>query len=89
MDPPAHAAVLLETMETLPATTAHAVETRSRSARGVSGLAQSERMLAHEHEQYCDKCEALAVQAALTNEWMDKQGVPNLQASWIAYHYPE
>lgn len=29
------------------------------------------------------------VQAALTNEWMEKQGVPNLQASWIAYHYPE
>ncbi|MEO5960688.1 MAG: group II intron reverse transcriptase/maturase, partial [Opitutaceae bacterium] len=28
------------------------------------------------------------VQAALTNEWLDKQGVPNLQASWIAYHYP-
>ena len=45
-------------------------------------------MLAHEHEQYCDKCEALAVQAALTNEWLDKQGVPNLQALWIAYHYP-
>jgi RNA-directed DNA polymerase len=29
------------------------------------------------------------VQAALTNEWMDQHGVPNLQASWIAYHYPE
>jgi RNA-directed DNA polymerase len=29
------------------------------------------------------------VQAALTNEWLEKQGVPNLQASWIAYHYPE
>lgn len=29
------------------------------------------------------------VQAALTNEWLDQQGVPNLQASWIAYHYPE
>ena len=28
------------------------------------------------------------VQAALTNEWLDKQGVPNLQALWIAYHYP-
>jgi RNA-directed DNA polymerase len=28
------------------------------------------------------------VQAALTNEWLDKQGVPNLQATWIAYHYP-
>jgi hypothetical protein len=23
------------------------------------------------------------VQAALTNEWLDKQGVPNLQAIWI------
>ena len=29
------------------------------------------------------------VQAALTNEWLDQQGVPNLQASWIAYHYPD
>jgi hypothetical protein len=28
------------------------------------------------------------VQGSLTNEWLDKQGVPNLQASWIAYHYP-
>jgi RNA-directed DNA polymerase len=28
------------------------------------------------------------VQAALTNEWLDQQGVPNLQALWIAYHYP-
>lgn len=28
------------------------------------------------------------VQAALTNEWLDKQGVPNLQELWIAYHYP-
>ncbi len=28
------------------------------------------------------------VQAALTNEWLDKQGVPNLQALWVAYHYP-
>ena len=28
------------------------------------------------------------VQGALTNEWLDKQGVPNLQASWIAYHNP-
>jgi RNA-directed DNA polymerase len=29
------------------------------------------------------------VQAAMTNEWLDQQGVPNLQASWIAYHYPD
>jgi len=29
------------------------------------------------------------VQAALTNEWLDQQGVPNLQNLWIAYHYPE
>lgn len=28
------------------------------------------------------------VQAALTNEWLDQQGVPNLQLLWIAYHYP-
>ena len=28
------------------------------------------------------------VQAALTNEWLDQQGVPNLQTLWIAYHYP-
>ena len=29
------------------------------------------------------------MQGALTNEWLDKQGVPNLQALWIAYHYPK
>jgi len=29
------------------------------------------------------------VQAALTNEWLDQQGVPNLQNLWIAYHYPD
>ena len=29
------------------------------------------------------------VQAALTNAWLDKQGVPNLRHLWIAYHYPE
>jgi RNA-directed DNA polymerase len=29
------------------------------------------------------------VQAALTNEWLDQQGVPNLQTLWTAYHYPE
>ncbi|MFT3828613.1 MAG: hypothetical protein QM691_02800 [Opitutaceae bacterium] len=28
------------------------------------------------------------VQAALTNEWLEKQGVVSLQESWIAYHYP-
>jgi len=28
------------------------------------------------------------VQAALTNEWLDQHGVPNLQQLWIAYHYP-
>ena len=28
------------------------------------------------------------VQAALTNEWLKKQGVVSLQESWIAYHYP-
>lgn len=28
------------------------------------------------------------VQAALPNEWLDEQGVPNLQELWIAYHYP-
>jgi RNA-directed DNA polymerase len=33
-------------------------------------------------------CTNSIVQAALTNEWLDRQGVPNLQASWIAYHYP-
>ena len=41
-------------------------------------------MLAHKHGQLCDKCEALAVQVAFTNEWLDKQDVPNLQALWIA-----
>jgi hypothetical protein len=28
------------------------------------------------------------VQAALTNEWLNKQGVPDLPALWVAYHYP-
>jgi len=28
------------------------------------------------------------VQAALTNDWLEQQGVPNLQTQWIAYHYP-
>lgn len=28
------------------------------------------------------------VQAALTNEWLSKQGVPDLPALWVAYHYP-
>lgn len=28
------------------------------------------------------------VQAALTNEWLGKQGVPDLPALWVAYHYP-
>jgi hypothetical protein len=28
------------------------------------------------------------VRAALTNEWLSKQGVPDLPALWVAYHYP-
>lgn len=28
------------------------------------------------------------VQAALTNEWLGKQGLPDLPALWVAYHYP-
>ena len=28
------------------------------------------------------------VQAALTNAWLGKQGVPDLPALWVAYHYP-
>jgi RNA-directed DNA polymerase len=28
------------------------------------------------------------VQAALTNEWLGQQGVPDLPALWVAYHYP-
>jgi len=28
------------------------------------------------------------VQAALTNEWLEKQGLPDLPALWVAYHYP-
>jgi RNA-directed DNA polymerase len=28
------------------------------------------------------------VQAALTNEWLGKQGVPDLPALWVAYHCP-
>jgi RNA-directed DNA polymerase len=33
-------------------------------------------------------CTNSIVQAALTNEWLVKQGVPNLTALWVAYHYP-
>lgn len=28
------------------------------------------------------------VQLALSNQWLSAQGVPNLQAQWLAYHYP-
>ena len=28
------------------------------------------------------------VQAALSNAWLAAQGVPNLQALWLEYHYP-
>jgi RNA-directed DNA polymerase len=28
------------------------------------------------------------VQAAMTNAWLEKQGVPSLQTQWTAYHYP-
>ena len=28
------------------------------------------------------------VQAALTNEWLGKQGLPDLPALWVADHYP-
>ena len=28
------------------------------------------------------------MQAALTNEWLDHQGMPDLPALWVAYHYP-
>lgn len=28
------------------------------------------------------------VQAALTNEWLNQQGMPDLPALWVACHYP-
>jgi len=29
------------------------------------------------------------VQQAMTNRWLEEQGVPDLRASWIKLHYPE
>jgi RNA-directed DNA polymerase len=53
------------------------------------GAAREEVHLASRSRKGCWRmCTNSVVQAALTNEWLDQQGVPNLQASWIAYHYP-
>ena len=52
MDPTTRATVLLETVETRTDAAAHAAATRGRARGSPSGLAQSERMLAHEHEQH-------------------------------------
>ena len=29
------------------------------------------------------------VQAALTNRWLQEQGVPDMKTQWITLHYPE
>jgi RNA-directed DNA polymerase len=53
------------------------------------GAAREEVHLASRSRKGCWRMSTNSiVQAALTNEWLDKQGVPNLQARWIAYHYP-
>ena len=53
------------------------------------GAAREEVHLASRSRKGCWRMSTNSVvQAALTNEWLTKQGVPNLQASWIAYHYP-
>lgn len=53
------------------------------------GAAREEVHLASRSRKGCWRMSTNSlVQGALTNEWLDKQGVPNLQASWIAYHYP-
>ena len=51
MDTPPRAAVLLEAMETRPDATAHAVAAGGLTRGGAFGLAESERLLAHEHQQ--------------------------------------
>jgi RNA-directed DNA polymerase len=33
-------------------------------------------------------CTNSIVQAALLNEWLEKQGLPDLPALWVADHYP-
>jgi RNA-directed DNA polymerase len=53
------------------------------------GAAHAEVHLASRSRKGCWRMSTNSVvQAALTNEWLDQQGVPNLQATWIAYHYP-
>jgi len=52
------------------------------------GAAKHEVHLASRSRKGCWRMSTNSVvQAALTNEWLDKQGMPNLQALWIAYHY--
>jgi RNA-directed DNA polymerase len=53
------------------------------------GAAREEVHLASRSRKGCWRMSTNSVvQAALTNEWLDQQGVPNLQNLWIAYHYP-
>ena len=53
------------------------------------GAAREEVHLASRSRKGCWRMSTNSVvQAALTNEWLTQQGVPNLQVSWIAYHYP-
>lgn len=80
MGAPPGAAVLLEAMERGP--------TRRRMLLRL-GAAREEVHLASRSRKGCWRMSTNSVvQAALTNEWLDRQGVPNLQAAWIAYHYP-
>jgi RNA-directed DNA polymerase len=53
------------------------------------GTAREEVHLASRSRKGCWRMSTNSiVQAALTNEWLDQQGVPNLQHLWIAFHYP-
>ena len=53
------------------------------------GAAREEVHLASRSRKGCWRISTNSVvQAALSNEWLSKQGVPDLQALWIAYHYP-
>jgi hypothetical protein len=53
------------------------------------GAAREEVHLASRSRKGCWRLSTNSLmEGALTNGWLDKQGVPNLQASWIAYHYP-
>jgi len=53
------------------------------------GAARDEVHLASRSRKGCWRMSTNSiVQAALTNDWLTKQGVPNLPDLWIAFHYP-